>query len=101
MPTFDELTELREKCTWTWTTQNGVKGHKVTSKTNGRSIFLPAAGYRGNSSLYDAGSRGYYWSSLLNTDNPEFARYGVFVFRGVGWDSYYRFSGLSVRPVCP
>lgn len=33
MPTKAEQDELREKCTWTWTTQNGVKGCKVTSKT--------------------------------------------------------------------
>ena len=49
MPTDAEMTELREQCTWTWTTQNGVYGYKVTSKKSGytnKSIFLPAAGYR-------------------------------------------------------
>lgn len=33
MPTKAEQDELREKCTWTWTTQNGVEGCKVTNKT--------------------------------------------------------------------
>ena len=54
MPTDAELTELREQCTWTWTTQDGVNGYKVTSKTSGytdKSIFLPAAGYRFENSL--------------------------------------------------
>ena len=60
MPTDAELTELREQCTWTWTTQNGVNGYKVTSKSNGNSIFLLAAGFRHNSGLYSAGSYGYY-----------------------------------------
>jgi hypothetical protein len=44
MPTRAEQDELRNNCTWTWTTQNGVNGYKVTG-TNGNSIFLPAAGY--------------------------------------------------------
>ena len=73
MPTDAELTELREQCTWTWTTQNGVYGYKVTSKKSGyanKSIFLPAADFRDGSSLDGAGSYGYYWSSSLYTDNP-------------------------------
>ncbi|MBQ4621338.1 MAG: hypothetical protein IJB28_01640, partial [Bacteroidaceae bacterium] len=37
MPTLDEMEELLNKCTWTWTTQNGVKGRKVTGP-NGNSI---------------------------------------------------------------
>ena len=70
MPTRNELSELRDNCTWTWTTQNGVWGRKVTSKTNGNYIFLPVAGYRGGSLLRDAGSDGYYWSSTpRNSDN--------------------------------
>ena len=101
MPTHDELTELRKKCSWTWTTQNGVEGYKVTSKTNGNSIFLPAAGYRYNSSLYDAGSYGYYWSSSLYAYEPDFAR--IVKFNSIGlldWGNSYRSYGRSVRPVC-
>ena len=102
MPTHDELTELREKCSWTGTTQNGVEGYKVTSKTNGNSIFLPAAGYRYVSSLLRAGSYGYYWSSSLCTDDPLYARYVDFDSSGVGWSDYGdRGGGQSVRPVCP
>jgi hypothetical protein len=101
MPTHDELTELREKCSWTWTTQNGVEGYKVTSKTNGNSIFLPAAGFRDDSSLRSAGSRGYYWSSSLDTDSPGIVRCVDFYSSNVGWYYYYRCLGLPVRPVCP
>ena len=46
MPTDAEWMELKNNCTWTWTTQNGINGYKVTSNKNGASIFLPAAGYR-------------------------------------------------------
>ena len=104
MPTKAEQDELREQCTWTWTTQNGVYGYKVTSKKSGytnKSIFLPAAGYRYDSSLYCAGSNGDYWSSSLRTDYPYLA-YGLYFDSGsVDWGSSYRFYGLSVRPVCP
>ena len=45
MPTKAEQDELRNNCTWTWTTLNGVDGYRVTGP-NGNSIFLPAAGFR-------------------------------------------------------
>lgn len=103
MPTHAELNKLRSNCTWTWTSQNGVNGYRVTSKSNSNSIFLPAAGYRGGSSLYNAGSNGYYWSSSLDTDDPDDA-WGVdFDSYGVYSNNYYnslsRSRGYSVRPV--
>ena len=101
MPTDAEWTELRDNCTWTWTTENGVKGRKVTG-LNGKSIFLPAAGFRSDSSLYNVGSSGLYWSSSLNTGYPggawSVAFNSVDVSRGSG-DYGYRYYGLSVRPV--
>ena len=104
IPTDAEWTELREQCTWTWTTQNGVYGYKVTSKKSGyanNSIFLPAAGWRIGSSFYDAGSYGDYWSSSLNTGTPSIA-WGVdFDSSNVGRYSSSRYDGRSVRPVCP
>lgn len=104
MPTDTEILELIDNCTWTWTTQNGVYGCKVTSYKNGKSIFLPATGWRIDSGLHDAGSYGHYWSSSLCTANT-FEAYvlvsyylsGVGVYRG----SIGRSFGLSVRPVCP
>ena len=101
MPTDAEMTELREQCTWTWTTQNGVNGYKVTSKSNGNSIFLPAAGYRSGSSLNYAGSYGDYWSSSLYTDYPSLAWYVNFGSGDVDRGNDYRYGGHSVRPVCP
>ena len=99
MPTKAEQDELREQCTWTWTTQNGVNGYKVTSKSNGNSIFLPAAGHRRFSSLSHAGGIGYYWSSSLDTDIL-YNAYVLFCGSGVVLDYNDRFCGLSVRPVC-
>ena len=100
MPTKAEQDELREKCTWTWTTQNGVNGYKVTG-TNGNSIFLPAAGYRFYSSLGVAGSLGYYWSSSLFTDSPYDALRVSFDSDYVNRSTTDRYYGQSVRPVCP
>ena len=102
MPTKAEQDELRNtsNCTWTWTTQKGVNGYKVTSKKNGNSIFLPAAGCRGYDYLDDAGGYGYYWSSSLDTYCSD-AAYGVgFNSSGVDWGSNNRYYGLSVRAVC-
>ena len=64
MPTKDEINELIDNCTWTWVSQNGVKGQKVTGP-NGRSIFLPAAGYYYGTDLIRHGYDGCYWSSSL------------------------------------
>ena len=103
MPTGAELTELLEQCTWTWTTQNGVYGYKVTSKKSGysnKSIFLPAAGYRYDSSLRSAGSYGIYWSSLLLTSSSSSAFYLYFYSSYVVGSGNTRYSGVSVRPVC-
>jgi len=99
MPTDAEWTELRENCTWTWTTQNGVGGRLVTG-SNGNSIFLPAAGYRGGTSLYDVGSDGDYWSSSLFTSLSSLAWYEGFNSSSVYRGSSSRYYGRSVRPVC-
>ena len=100
MPTDAEMIELHSNCTWTLTTQNGVNGYKVTSKKNGNSIFLPAAGYRGDSSLSHAGSYGFYWSSSLHTGCPYSACYLYFDSDHVDRYGNNRYYGYSVRPVC-
>ena len=100
MPTKAEQDELRNNCTWTWTTQSGVNGYKVTSKTNGNSIFLPAAGSRYGTSVGDVGSFGYYWSSSLYESSPGSAYYLYFNSGSVDWYYYYRYDGHTVRAVC-
>ena len=101
MPSNEQFEELINSSytTTEWTTLNGVYGRKITCKSNGNSIFLPAAGYRGNASLYSAGSYGYYWSRSLDT----YYSYGA---RGLSFHSgdirtcyYLRYGGQSVRPV--
>ena len=102
MPTEAEMQELEDKCTWKWTTQNGVNGYKVTGPSCA-SIFLPAAGYRYGSSLYDAGSYGYFRSSTPYYSggyNDNLACYLYFDSDYQGMGHYFgRSSGQSVRPV--
>ena len=103
MPTTAEQEELMSSsnCTWTWTTQNGVNGYKVTSVVNRNSIFLPAAGYRYDDGLDDAGSTGDYWSSSLYTNNNNSAYYVYFNSSYVDWGNYgSRYAGRTVRAVC-
>ena len=102
MPTDAEQEELlnTSNCTWTWTTQNGVNGYKVTSKKNGNFIFLPAAGCHMAGFLPGAGNSGYYWSSSLNTYGSNSAYYLNFDSSSVDYGCYNRCDGRSVRAVC-
>ena len=99
MPTDTEWTELREQCTWTYTTLNGVYGYQVASKTNGNSIFLPVAGFRNGTSLYLQGTRGYYSSSSLLENYSDNVWIVTFNHEEVYRHSNNRNNGLSVRPV--
>jgi hypothetical protein len=102
MPTIDEFEELRNNCTWKWTTQNGVNGYKVTSNSNGNYIFLPAAGYRDLGSLYGTGDYGYYWSS--SAYGPNYSTTALYLYFYSTWKDRkndYKAAGRSVRPVCP
>lgn len=100
MPTQAEWQELLNNTTHIWTTQNGVNGRLFTA-TNGNSLFLPAAGYRTGTSLYDAGTRGDYWSSSLSTytGGPSHAWVLDFSSGSCGMGNGTRYVGQSVRPV--
>ena len=98
MPSRAQQYELISNCTYKWTTVNGVKGGKFTSNINGGSIFLPAAGYRNASGLYNAGTYGYYWSSTQNPSST--AAYGLYL-NSSETDTYDDdlYFGQSVRPI--
>ena len=99
MPRLDEIKELKDNCTWEWTTLNGVNGYHVTGP-NGNSIFLPAAGYRRDAEVYYRGSDGYFWSSSLNSSRSSDADYLYFTTGYYNWLDSRRYVGLTVRPVC-
>jgi len=97
-PTDAEWTILRTKCSWTFTTQDGINGMLVTGP-NGCSIFLPAAGRRVQTNLKDLNTYGDYWSSSVVTDQHAVAWSVRFASNSI--TRYYdiRCEGLSVRPV--
>ena len=100
MPTKEEFDELYLNTTWTRTTLNGVNGCLFTA-LNGNSIFLPAASAYDGSSIGDAGSKGNYWSSSLDTHYPHFP-YRLYFdpnYFFPGYSYSYRFYGHPVRPV--
>ena len=95
MPTKAEFDELKNKCSWTWISQNGTKGYKITGK-NGNSIFLP-------STLFSEGlEMGFYWSSSVSEDPLAPWFFWIRPTIETTWSDFilYRCSGFSVRPVC-
>lgn len=103
MPTKSEQDELRTKCTWTWTTLDGVNGYKVASQTNQNSIFLPAAGWFSSynpDKLLEAGYEGFYLSSSLNWRDDYQAYYICFDSKSFDWGSI-TVGHFTVRAVCP
>ena len=108
MPTKEEFDELLSGTTNKWITNyNGtvVKGMKFTSKTDeSKYIFIPAAGYCHDGSVYDVDDQGYVWSSSLGPSDPGgdwvFAWYLYFYSTSCSMYNMYRYSGRSVRGVC-
>ena len=115
MPTIAEQEELinTNNCTWTWTTQNNIAGYLVTSKIKGytdRSIFLPAAGigYEDTKLCPPEYWEGFYWTSSLDINHPNYAYMLSFSQGSIDWiilSEYFfafdRYFGSPIRAVCP
>ena len=103
MPTEAEQIELMERCTWTWTVLNEVKGYKVVGP-NGNYIFLPAAGMQDDDEAYGMGEFGSYFSNTLcSEDSNNYVAHAIFMEEiEVFYDDDYglRSFGRSIRPVC-
>lgn len=105
-PSREQCTELitNSNTTTIWTTQNDVNGRLFTSKINGESIFLPAAGRYGDTSLEDADRCGHYWSrtNFMDEYSSSSPGAGYLLFSqyqflsGTGGVRYY---GSTIRPV--
>ncbi len=99
MPTEEDIQELLNNTTHTWTTKNGVNGREFRG-ANGGTFFLPASGDRWDTNVYDQGSRGYYWSGTLSPGYSAGAYVLYFSSDDLGWNDWYgRSYGRSVRPV--
>ena len=116
MPTSAEFQAMREATYWAWDAKDcgyyvfmpglgtsGVAGGRadITSSDNKSDalLFFPAAG-GGDTSLYDAGTIGHYWSSTLYSSANA---YSLFFNSNSVNPQYnfnlYRYYGFSVRPV--
>ena len=100
MPTQEECQELIDNCEAVWTAQDGVYGRTFTSKENGNSIFLPAAGYFIGTGRRNAGIYGSYWTSTLLTGSQDNARSLSFNSDDLFVYVSGRSDGRSIRPVC-
>ena len=101
MPTKNEFQELLNNCNVMQTEDyngTGVKGLVFTSKSNGKSVFFPAAGNCLNSSVVDVGSYGVYWSASWRSSSN--ARELCFLSGSHDLNYNYRYYGYSVRGVC-
>ncbi|MCR5151995.1 MAG: hypothetical protein K6A98_02435, partial [Prevotella sp.] len=116
MPNRAQMKELIDSCIWTWTTQDGTNGFKVTGK-NGNSIFLPSGGIYKNGSLGDISNIGTYYTSTEGGNSSSYAYTlcwrsdynGMARYLNVGdeydpirysWgDPSYRYIGRNIRPV--
>ena len=101
MPTYDECQELIDNCDASWMDDyngTGVAGKVFTSRVNGNSVFLPAAGYCYGSSVYYVGSFGDVWSaSWLSSARA----WGLWFYSDNQYMNYcHRFYGHPVRGVC-
>jgi len=92
MPSKEEAEELLDKCTWTFTTKDGIEGYQVKGP-NGNTIFFPCTN---NTSIdlwtgtyYDYWSSNYYkfyFYSVYLDDNDRIVN---MVRKYVSYDDYY------------
>lgn len=118
IPTKEELEELINNCTWTWTTQKAVydtrdgqkvftnNGYKVTSNINGNSIFLPAAGINSEGKTY--GNKEYVaiWANskpieygIYDSEENSYAYCLITNEDSIRITGINRYYGIAVRPV--
>lgn len=97
-PTSAQVNELINNTTVSVATKNGVKGRLFKSKKNSRSIFVPATGYRFESSLEKEGTFGTFWTSdALSIQGRAYALY--YDPNELSCSHYERCYGRPVRPV--
>ena len=98
MPTQEQIQELINNCSRQWKSLNGVGGIVVTGP-NGNTLFLPAAGYRLNGSVYNAGTYGYVWSRTLSASKTYNACSLIFNPGELYLEDFVRIAGFTVRAV--
>lgn len=99
MPTKDNIEELYNNCSSSWTdsyNSTGVPG-RVFTALNGNTLFFPASGYNENGAIPRYRVRGFYWSTTpYNTQG-----YMLFFTNDTIEPDHLdnRYGGLTIRPV--
>ncbi len=97
IPTIAQIEELINKCKWTWDADK--KGCLITGPS-GKSIFIPAGGYKRNTNI--DGTLGTYcciWSSDIDTSDLTKAWYLESNKDNPNKSTYLRHLGLPIRAV--
>ena len=102
MPRENELYELfdEKNCMIAYITNNGVNGLQITSKINGRSIFLPYTGVIPDAGVIAKDIMGAYWANCLSQETQNAVCYTILDGRGF-WEPRERYIGACIRPVLP
>ena len=117
MPTLDDILALlalkeaadEEGSDYIWdqwasvTNDKGeeVNGTRITRKSTGATLFIPASGVSEGTNLApDAGSRGGFWTASLNPTSPTFAHILIVLPSITQVAGLNRQKGFPVRPVC-
>lgn len=95
MPTYEEMKELIDYCSWKWTRKNDIYGYLVTGR-NGNSIFLPY-----NDNNYQKGIiSNYYWTGTkVISGSLEFAECLYISSSNYSSMFNFRYNGCKIRPV--
>ena len=99
MPTWKEMKELCEYCTWIWETHNEINGYRIVGQ-NGNSLFLPAAGFQCIDGFKYKNRHGDYWSSS-RAGNLNGALHPSFLQNNIYDSNSVRYYGFPIRPVLP
>lgn len=93
LPSDNQIRELIDNCQWTWKKVKNVDGYLVTGP-NGKSIYLPAAGFEINGKLNGLNKDGYYFSDNIDKNSPNIQcmglsfNNGTYIITSLSQDNY-------------
>ena len=102
IPSETQFGELVSNTTSQWVSdyQGSGKAGRLYTASNGKSVFLPAAGNASNGVVNMTNSAGYYWSNSIGMYGVDGAySHGFSSYSGDDGGSISRYLGFSVRPV--
>lgn len=100
LPTVKDFNELLEYTTVQWQQRKDrMSGCLFTSKQNGNTLFLPAAGYIEGNGIFGDEEMGYYWTADVCQHDDDAAWYLKFVGPHLQLRTHNRIHGCAIRAV--